>query len=133
MKRFIVVLLLMAIPCLAAPTWRIAVKVEKTPADTTEERLKIHNARHDSLQADTWAILQDAGIEGWAICDNSGGTSFAFTTPDTLLIMKLVRSLVDKEGKTEYAGTTPDSAGKLIPRALGKYNQGVVIKKTRVD
>ena len=91
MKRLILILLLlMAIPCLAAD-WRVTVAVKKTPADNTEAKLKAHYAKKDSIQADISMILRSVGVRGWAIIDNKHGTKYVATVPDTLLSMKRIR------------------------------------------
>lgn len=138
MKRLIIALLLVALPCLAAPTWRVTVSVAKTSADTTEGKLKVHHAKKDSVQIDVWFILrggrvdwrevtdstdpdnlfivlvpdttfQSIGIEGWAIIDNASGTAYVVTAPDTIPIIGPIRS------------------------ALGNYNARVTVRKTRID
>lgn len=109
MKRLITLLLLLvALPCLAAPTWRVTVKIER-PGSAHKDSLKVHFAKHDSVQVDIWAILQEAGIEGWAIIDNASGTQYVVTAPDTIPIIGTIRS------------------------ALGKYNRRVTVRKEKVE
>lgn len=109
MKRLILILLLLIVlPCLAAD-WRVTVKVEKTPADTSGIKLKIHHAKKDSVQVDVWQKLQEAGIKGWAIIDNKNGTQYVATVPDTIPIVGPIRS------------------------ALGKYNKYVTVRKVKVE
>ncbi len=128
MRRLIIALLLVALPCFAAPTWRVTIKVER-PGSAHDDSLKVHHAKHDSVQVDIWSILNpreyvqvivgdDTLIVsvpvnptqlGWAIIDNDAGTSYVVTVPDTIPIIGPIRS------------------------ALGKYNQYVTVRKTRVD
>ncbi len=109
MKRLITILLLLiALPCFAAPTWQVTVKVEKTLADTTEAKLKVHFAKHGSVQVDVWSILKPMEL-GWMIVDNDEGTQYVVTVPDTIPIIGPIRS------------------------ALGKYNQRVTVRKERVE
>ena len=109
MKRLILILLLLiALPCLAAPTWQVTVAVKKTPADTSEARLKVHSAKHDSVQVDIWSILKPMEL-GWMIVDNDEGTHWVVTVPDTIPIIGPIRS------------------------ALGKYNQRVSVRKEKVE
>ena len=109
MKRLITILfLLVAVPCLAAPIWRISVKVER-PGSEHADSMRVHSAKHDSVQADYWMILQSAGVEGWAIIDNANGTQYVVTVPDTIQVIGPIRS------------------------ALVKYNQRVTVRKRKVE
>lgn len=138
MKRLILVpILLIVLLFLAAPTWRVTVKVER-PGSIHADSMRVHHAKHDSVQADVWFILrggrvdwrevvdnsdpdnpfvvlvpdttfQSIGIEGWAIIDNASGTQYVVTAPDTIPIIGPIRS------------------------ALGKYNQYVTVRKVKVD
>ena len=108
MKRLIAILLLLiALPCFAAPTWRVTVKVER-PGSSHEDSLKVHFAKHDSVQVDVWSILKPMGL-GWMIVDNDEGTQYVVTVPDTIPVIGPIRS------------------------ALGKYNQRVTVRKERVE
>jgi len=107
-KRLITLLLLViALPCFAAD-WQVTVSVEKTPADTTEAKLKVHFAKHDSVQVDLRSILKPLEL-GWMIVDNDEGTQYVVTVPDTIPIIGPIRS------------------------ALGKYNQRVTVRKEKVE
>lgn len=109
MRCLVTILLLMiALPCLAVPTWRVTVKVER-PGSSHADSLKTHFAKRDSVQVDIWSILQGAGIDGWAIIDNASGTAYVVTAPDTVPIIGPIRS------------------------ALGKYNQRVTVRKKKVE
>jgi len=108
MKRLITILLLVFATSIYAD-YRITVKVEKTTADTTEAKLKIHHAKKDSVQPEIRAILDNLDIEGWMIVDNDEGTQYVATAPDTLPVVGMIRS------------------------ALQKYNERVTVKKEQID
>ncbi len=107
-RHAVSLLMMVALPCLAAPTWQVTVKVER-PGSSHEDSLKVHFAKHDSVQVDVWQKLQEAGIKGWAIIDNKNGTQYVVTVPDTIPVIGPIRS------------------------ALGKYNQRVTVRKERVE
>lgn len=107
MKRLITILLLLAIPCLAAPTWRVTVKVER-PGGSHADSMRVHFAKHDSVQVDIWSILKPMEL-GWMIVDNDEGTQYVVTAPDTIPIIGPIRS------------------------TLGKYNQRVTVRKEQVE
>jgi|GEM_PF-7090067 len=107
MKRLIIVLLLMiALPCFAAD-WQVTVKVER-PGSEHADSVRVHFAKHDSVQVDIQAILKPLEL-GWMIVDNDRGTHYVVTVPDTIPIIGPIR------------------------RALGKYNQRVTVRKERVE
>jgi len=106
-RHAVFLLLMMAIPCLAAPTWRVTVKVER-PGSSHADSMRVHFAKHDSVKVDVWSILEPLEL-GWMIVDNDEGTQYVVTAPDTIPIIGPIRS------------------------ALGKYNQRVTVRKERVE
>ncbi len=107
MKRLILILLLMiALPCFAAD-WRVTVKVER-PGSSHADSMRVHFAKHDSVQVDVWSILKPMEL-GWMIVDNDEGTQYVVTVPDTIPIIGPIRS------------------------ALGKYNQRVTVRKEQIE
>lgn len=108
MKRLIIALLLMvAMPCLAAD-WRITVKVER-PGSEHADSMRMHFAKHDSVQIDVWSILEPLEL-GWMIVDNDDGTQYLVTEPDSM----------------------PNIIG-LIRSALGKYSRQVTVRREKVE
>jgi len=108
MKRLILILLLLiTLPCLAAPVWRVTIKVEM-PGSSHADSLKAHFIQHDGVQEDVWAILDSLGL-GWAILDNDEGTQYFVIVSDTISIIGPIRS------------------------ALGKYNKYVIVRKEEVE
>jgi len=109
-RHAVSLLLLMALPCLAAD-WQITVKVER-PGSSHADSLKAHFIQHDDVQEDVWAILKYGhGAPcpyGWMIVDNNKGTQYVVTVPDTIPVVGPIRS------------------------ALGKYNQRVMVRKEKI-
>lgn len=133
MKRLILVPLLTSLLFLAAPTWRVTVKVER-PGSERADSMRVHVAKHDSVQIDLQAIFNPKKLV-WIVVDNDEGPPDSIPTYVPVNPTALGWAIIDNASGTSYVVTAPDTIPIIGPirSALGKYNQRVTVRKKKVE